>query len=236
MLSEPLHWCPGCCSTRQEAVTLSFDLASRVFFGSAICIPADNKWLAGYSCAQDDCLLKSFHGHLPYYEHHVNAKHGGSAKERKEKLLPDDYLITQDFETTRAAYGRRAARFIHDPLTLANVFFYSGSTAPLMVLHYQYFAMGVKQKSSGPRAEIDTKPGATFYFADRTRSPASEAWDKISGFVFGRGVLCGAQATCSLESIDKLFRSDGDLAGRPVVAIPVLLAGWCRWCLQEIDL
>ena len=189
LLPDPMHWCPGCCATRKDAVETSFDLASRLFFGGAICIPAENKWLSGYINCQDICLPQSFHGLLPYCEHHVNAKNGGSAKERKEMKLDDDYLITQDFDQTRAAYGRRAARFIHDPLTLAKMLFYIGITAPIMVLHYQYFCMGVKNEPSGSKPEMDKSPGSTFEFADREKSPASEAWAKISSFLFG-GLYC----------------------------------------------
>ena len=99
--------------------------------------------------------------------------------------LEDDYLIAQDFEQTRAAYGRRAARFIHDPLTLANMFFFIAITAPLMVLHYQYVHMGVNSEPSGSKPGIATIPGSTFDLADRARSPASEAWAKVSGFLLG---------------------------------------------------
>ena len=162
MLPDPLHWCQDCCSTRKEAVETSFDLASRLLFGGAICIPAENKWLAGYTCSQDICLLQSFHGLLPYCEHHVNATHAGSAKDRKEMKLEDDYLITQDFDQTRAAYGRRLARFIHNSLTLANMLFYIGMTAPIMVLHYQYFSMGVDSELSGSKPDMDKSPGSTF--------------------------------------------------------------------------
>ena len=160
-----------------------FDIASRFFFATGLRVPAENKWLAGYEVSQDIAMMLAFHCLLAYCEHHVNAKDGGSAQDRKEKKLDDDYLITQDFQQTRAAYGRRAARFIHDPITVANMFFYLSSMAPVMVLHFQLFSMGVKVEASGPSADMDAIPGATFDFSDRARSPASEGWAAVSDFL-----------------------------------------------------
>ena len=113
-LPEPLHWC-NCCRTRREAVDTVFVAVQRVIYHCVTGEPADNRWLSSYPCAQDALLQCSFHRLLPFTERYVNDKapKSASAQAHVMSMSFDQLFIQQDWDRTRSAYTRRAAKFVH---------------------------------------------------------------------------------------------------------------------------
>ena len=60
--ARPVHWCRGCCLTREEAVAKIYGLVMLVMFNSYISVPSENKWLSLVPAAQQVCLLLCWHG------------------------------------------------------------------------------------------------------------------------------------------------------------------------------
>ena len=57
---EILHWCRGCCESRDAAVIYVFTCICDVLMHSGT-LPALNKWLSVLPCVQELCLLANFH-------------------------------------------------------------------------------------------------------------------------------------------------------------------------------
>ena len=177
--ARPVHWCRGCCLTREEAVAKIYGLLMLVMFNSYISVPSENKWLSLVPAAQQVCLLLCWHGLLAYIEHFINGR--GSETDRKHHILPPDYGIKEDWQTTRSAYNRRAAQFIHDPSTGPKLVFYLAAIEPLMILHYKFFKYGTRNLISGPVDMED--PGLWFDMCQVDRSPVVPVFARISGLL-----------------------------------------------------
>ena len=176
---RPLHWCRGCCLSREEAVAKVYGLVMLVMFSAYISVPSENKWLSLVPATQQVCLLLCWHGLLAYIEHFIHA--GGSESARKHHVLPPDYGITCDWEATRSAYNRRAARFIHDPCSGGKLLFYLAAIEPLMTLHYKFFKHGTRHIDSG-FVDMDDA-GLVFDICQVERSPVVPAFARISSFI-----------------------------------------------------
>ena len=143
-------------------------------------IPAENKWLALTPVARKVTLLQCVHGLLPYLEHYIHARNGGSQEQRKHVVLGADYAITQDWAVTRSTYNRRAAGFMHAYFTSVKLLFYLMVVEPLMTLHFKLFNHGTRNVPSGPMADIESKPGLCFDLAQPERSPVIPVFSRLS--------------------------------------------------------
>ena len=54
--SRPLHYCRGCCKTRQDAIGKMFLLVMYIFFGTNIAEPAEDRWTSNLPVMQDVAL------------------------------------------------------------------------------------------------------------------------------------------------------------------------------------
>ena len=102
--------------------------------------PADNRWPTTYPIGQDTLLMHGFHQLLPYVEHYCNARGPDKSKpEERMHVTFDDVFVKQDFEKTRSAWNRRAAKFIHSVDCQVRLYLCLVIMAPMMQLYYTSF-------------------------------------------------------------------------------------------------
>ena len=186
--TEPLYLCRNPAETRTESIEVMYNLVTSVIMHSYLSVPADNKWLSSFPLAQDVLLMTCFYGMMAWCEDHVNGSSKGTKKLSGKQCLdlPPDYAIDHDWATTRSAYHRRGAAFIHGPDVAARFCCYVSLLSPLMSMHYDLFKHGTRDQPTSRAMEgMDTKAGSPFNFADMSRSPAVKHYVRVCAFLIG---------------------------------------------------